>query len=313
MVSILVALIAIGLSLYVLYATRTTIPTQKYRVSFLAIALVLTSVLYVRGYGASRRSAKSGATKAAPAVKPWQGACFAGAMLALAVALVSPLDALGSSLLTAHMAQHLLLLVVVPPLLVLSAPGYVLAWSLPLPARRGLALTWNRSGWQRGWATIAAVLFTPLAALLVYTGTVWLWHAPNLYQAALANEAVHVFEHATFLAAAYLFWSVLLAPLGRHRANRGVAAAMVFGASVQGSALGALMAFSPTPWYAAYAATTPAWGLTPLGDQQLAGVVMWMPVGTVYVILACLLVWLWLRDPAPPSVSRLRPSATGGE
>lgn len=269
-------------------------------------SLLLASLLYVRGFASKRRAA-------AGTVSSWQAACFGGAMLGLFLALVSPLDALGSSLLTAHMAQHLLLLIVVPPLLVLSAPAYVMVWSLPLVTRRSAAIAWNRSAVHTAWRAMSSLLFTPLGALLVYTAVVWVWHAPDLYQAALANEAVHVLEHLTFLAAAYSFWSVLVAPLGRHRANRGAAAAMLFGASVQGSALGALMAFSPSAWYPAYSATTVAWGLSPLQDQQLAGVVMWMPIGSIYVVLACLLVWLWLRDADVGVRPALQETTAGGE
>lgn len=278
----------------------------------LLLSLLAASWMYGRGFA-------RGQGRTTAIVGRWRATCFVWAMTALFVALVSPLDALGSSLLTAHMVQHLLLLVVVPALLVVSAPGYVMAWALPLAARRRLARGWNRSGAHGAWRTVSRALFTPLGALGVFTGVVWAWHAPGLYQAALANEGVHRLEHASFMAAAYPFWSVLLAPLGRHRTNRGAAVAMLFGASAQGSALGALMAFSPTPWYPAYAATTAAWGLTPLQDQQLAGVVMWMPIGTIYVLLACLLLWLWLRDAdaRPPTrstpLATLRGSPIGGE
>ena len=230
-----------------------------------------------------------------PVLNGWRAASFYAAVAALLVALVSPLDALGTSLLSAHMAQHLLLLVVAPALLVASAPGYTLTWALPRRARRGLSRALNRSTTLRAARGLWSTMASPLGALLVATGVLWAWHAPFLYQAALASEVVHVLEHASFLGSSYLFWHVLLSPLGRHRLQGGAGAAVLFGASVQGSALGALMAFSPQPWYASYAATTAAWGLTPLQDQQLAGVLMWMPLGTVYVLVACVLLWSWLR------------------
>src|SRR5690606_7539238 len=126
-----------------------------------------------------------------------------------------------------------------PALLVLSAPGYTLAWALTRKARRGLALTLNGSAPLRVARSLWETLATPLGAIFISTVVVWLWHAPNLYQAALAGEAVHVLEHSSFLASGYLFWHVLLAPLGRQRVEGGTAAALLFGASVQGSALGA--------------------------------------------------------------------------
>lgn len=266
----------------------------------LLVSLALTSFAYLRGFRRSRRAARG----TRPTLRRWQAACFGGATATLLVALVSPVDALGTSLLSAHMAQHLLLLVVAPALLVLSAPGYAFAWALPRAARRGLAFVANSAAPLRVARKLWSGLATPLGALLVSTGVVWAWHAPKLYQAALANEAVHVLEHLSFLAGAYLFWHVLIAPLGRHRVKGGAAAVVLFGASVQGSALGALMAFSPVPWYGAYAATTTAWGLTPLQDQQLAGVLMWMPLGLVYVLLACVLLWSWLREPPATSARR---------
>ena len=280
----------------------------------LLISLAFACFVYARGYRRSRQAASG----TVPTLKRRQAACFAAGIAGLFLALVSPLDALGSSLLSAHMTQHLLLLVVVPPLLVLSAPGYATIWSLPPAARRGLAVRWNRSTAHRAAHAAWNALVTPIGALLVYTGLLWLWHAPGLYQAALAHDLVHVLEHASFLAAAYLFWTVLFAPLGRHRVTGGTGAALLFGASLQGSALGALMAFSPTAWYGSYAVTTSAWGLTPLQDQQLAGVLMWMPLGTIYVLLACVLLFRWLRAgeraavSVPPPVSPRRPPARVG-
>ena len=249
------------------------------------VGLALPSVLYWRGYTRAPRAA----------VRPWQALCFLWGILTLQVALVSPLDALGSSLLTAHMVQHLLLLVVSPPLLVLASPGYVMLWALPIGWRKRVALAWHRV--RAGWAIrpLGKVLLTPVGALLAYGAVTWLWHAPVLYQSALEYEALHVLEHLTFIAAAYLFWWVLLSPLARLQVNPGVGVAVLFGASVQGSALGALMAFSPAVWYPVYAATTPMWGVDTLVDQQLAGLVMWMPVGTVFVLMACALMWSWLR------------------
>jgi len=185
--------------------------------------------------------------------------------------------------------------VVAPPLLVLASPGYVLPWAFPLEARRRAARWWHGTSAARLLRPALALVFTPLLASLLYAGVVWVWHAPGLYQATLTSETVHVLEHLTFLGGAYLFWWILLAPLGRWRAHHGVGVATLFFASVQGSALGALMAFSPTVWYPAYEATAPAWGTTALVDQQLAGLVMWMPVGTVYVLLTCAFLWRWLR------------------
>lgn len=258
----------------------------------LLAALLVASLLYWRGFGRASRKV----------IKRWQALCFAWAQLLLFVALVSPLDALGSSLLSAHMGQHLLLLAFVPPLLVLSAPGYVLLMGLPPRLRKRLARGWRGSGLHALWSGLEAALLSPMGALIISTGVVWAWHASAFYQATLTNEALHQLEHLMFVASAYLFWAVLLAPLGRHRTNSGVAVLLLFAGSVQGSALGALMTFAPTPWYPAYEATSAAWGVTALQDQQLAGLLMWMPIGTIYVAFAVVLLYLWLRRAGAPAV-----------
>lgn len=274
--------------------------------------LLLVGFLYWRGYTRLRRAGARPGLRNRAVVQPWQALCFLWGLLALNVALVSPLDALGSSLLSAHMAQHIILLVVAPPLLVLASPGYVLPWAFPLGTRRRVAGWWHGGDVGRLTGPISRALFTPLAASLLYAAVVWVWHAPGLYQAALTVETVHVLEHLTFLGGAYLFWWLLLAPLGRWRTHHGVGVATLFFASVQGSALGALMAFSPTVWYPAYEVTAPSWGTTALADQQLAGLIMWMPVGTVYVLLACAFLWRWLRSAdlaessAPPHPAQAR-------
>ena len=137
-----------------------------------------------------------------------------------------------------------------------------------------------------------------MAASVPAVIALWCWHLPALYEAALSNGWLHGLEHATFLLTALLSWAAILAA-GRRRTNRcGLAVLVLFVLATQSGLLGVLLTFAPRPWYPSYEATTEAWGLTPLADQQLAGVIMWIPAGSVYMVVALLLVSRWIRMPA---------------
>ncbi|MGH8895861.1 MAG: cytochrome c oxidase assembly protein, partial [Egibacteraceae bacterium] len=130
---------------------------------------------------------------------------------------------------------------------------------------------------------------------VVYTLTWAAWHVPALYNAALRSDAVHAVEHTTMLAAAFAFWGPILRP---RRTPVWVGPLLLAGAAIQGGILAALLVFSPRVFYAHGAATT-LWGLDPLSDQALAGVIMWVPGGIVYLIAAATLLVRWLdRDAA---------------
>lgn len=228
------------------------------------------------------------------AVAPWQRHAFAGGMVVAAVALVSPLDALASSLASAHMVQHLLLTLLAAPLLVLGAPASMLVLGLPdrwrRHVRRGRRLTAVRrfSRW----------LGRPIVAGALFVVVLWAWHARALYEAALQHHLLHGLEHATFLVTALLSWAAVFAAAQRRRRDGiGLSVLVLFGLSIQCAVLGALMTFAPSPWYLSYLATTEAWGLSPLADQQLAGVIMWVPAGGVYLVAALVLVRAWLNAP----------------
>jgi putative membrane protein len=243
---------------------------------FLLLAIALSGWLYLRG----RRGRERGA---------WRGWCFAAGLAAIAIALVTPLDALSEALASAHMVQHVVLLLVAAPLLAVAAPVANLLRGAPAAgvralgrARRALRLTRvNRH-----------VLADPSVVWLLHAGTIWFWHAAVPYDAALRSQALHVVEHASFLVTAMLFWSVVI----RSRsASNGLGVLLVFAMAVQSVFLSALLTFARTPWYRAYAGTTRAWGLEPLADQHLAGVIMWVPAGAVYVGAALALLVAWLH------------------
>jgi putative membrane protein len=179
----------------------------------------------------------------------------------------------------------MLLLVIVPPLLLLGiSPGsFLLAFTSPV--RRKLGSWWPRRRWLK---SIWSALTQSLVAWALNILTLWVWHVPRLYQTALENEALHLLEHLCFVGTSLLFWWTITRPGARlRRGDPGILA--LFTMALQGGLLGALITFAPTPWYAVYALTTQPWGLSPLEDQQLAGAIMWLPVGMIYMLAALIL------------------------
>jgi cytochrome c2 len=189
------------------------------------------------------------------------------------------------------MVQHEILMLVAAPLLVLGRPLIPCIWGLPFSWRRRLGRA-VRPGWiQGGWHTLT----NPLLAWSLHAVALWIWHTPGLFQAALETAWVHVLQHLSFLGSALLFWWALTegrrGPLGY-----GAAVFWVFATSVHSSILGALFTFAPSSWYPAYTETTALWGLTPLEDQQLGGLIMWVPAGMIYVLAGLALCAGWLRE-----------------
>ena len=217
---------------------------------------------------------------------------FAAALVSLLVAFVSPLDALSDALFTAHMVQHLILIMLTAPLLVMSNVPLAVLWALPRSQAQGLGFRWNQSA---ALSRIWQVLDHPIFAWLVFTITLWLWHAPKFFETALQDEGVHILEHVTFLGSAMLFWWALLKPSGQKHRQYAVAVVYLFTTVLQSAVLGALMTFTERPWYAYYADLSPAWGLTPMQDQQYAGLIMWMPGGAIFSLLTILYFAAWLR------------------
>lgn len=210
-----------------------------------------------------------------------RAASFWVGILLLVVTLLSPLDAMAGQLSSAHMVQHMLLMTVIAPLLILGAPGLVCFCGMPAFSRDLVARTrrtLGRSTWKALW--------NPWLVWTTYAVAMWTWHLPWPYQAALRHRAVHDLQHASFLVAALLFWRVLLDPISRQRLGQGQAVLVLFTTTLHATVLGVLMTISPRAWYPAYADKTQWWGLTPMEDQQLAGLIMWMPACAPYLVFA---------------------------
>lgn len=180
--------------------------------------------------------------------------------------------------LAAHMTQHLALILGAAPLLAVGRPvGAVFRW-LPRRPRRIIGHRLHELG-----VSARALPAVAIGAWIAHVMVLWAWHAPRLYGWAIVSPAGHALEHLSLTVTAYAFWSAALNP---RILGPGGGVLYLFAGAAQGTALGALLALADTPWYAAHAATTAAWGLTPLQDQQLAGLVMWIPGGLVYAGVA---------------------------
>lgn len=239
--------------------------------------------LYVAGYRRLKHRPRGRA-----AVARWRAWCFAGAVVAIALALLTPLDPLGEALFGAHMGQHLLLTIVAAPMLVLARP--VVVGSMALPVRWRHQATRARRTFTPGDRRAALLAFL---VALVYAGTWWVWHIPALYALALENELVHIVEHATMLGGGLAFWWLVADARGRHANAAGVVA--VFAVVLASSTLAGLLTFADDAWFTQHGASAEAWGLTPMQDQELAGGLMWFPGGLAYMIAGAVLFARWLR------------------
>jgi len=253
--------------------------------TFLQVGLGVAAVLYA--IGALRLSHRGRDTSIL-----LRSLAFVGGWVSLRLALLSPLDEWSATSFAAHMVQHEALMLVAAPLLVLSRPLPVFLWALPSSMRRAVSAGARSAGiataWR--WLNLGAV------GWLLHASALWIWHAPPLFRAALRDPALHELQHATFLATALLFWSALMTARGAGR--KGAAALYLFTTTIHTGALGALITFATAPWYTPTLRSGEA--LAPLADQQLGGLIMWVPGSIVYVVIGLLLLLRWVRDSDPP-------------
>ena len=253
----------------------------------IVVPLFLLVILYLSGLRRIWRTAGRN-----HGVSQRRAVAFLAGVLSLLIALVSPLDRVSGALFSMHMVQHLLLVVVAAPLLVYSAPLAPVLVALPKPWRR-------KAGSFSGIpavGTAANSILNPLVVWWLQAVALWLWHIPALYEAALRRSWWHALEHAMFLSTALLFWWIVIQPHGRRRLGLGLTVIFLLATMIQSSALGALITFAPSTWYAAHAEYTAAWGISPIGDQQLAGLIMWVPGGLIYLGAALAAFFIWFRS-----------------
>lgn len=254
------------------------------------VALTTITVVYAAGVRAAWRRAGRGR-----GIRMSQVAWFATGVLVLVIALASPIDAMSDDLFAAHMVQHVLLATVAPPLLLLGAPVPALLWALP-PAPRRRAARWAARTRLRGvWHALTA----PAAAWLIHAVAIWAWHMPRLYELALGNPGVHALEHVCFVGSATLVWWTIVHPRLARRTAYAIGILTIFGTALQTGALGALLTLSGTAWYSVHVAGAASWGLTALEDQQIAGLIMWVVGGLLYLVAIGVLFVAWLEAKSP--------------
>jgi len=222
-----------------------------------------------------------------------QVAAFWTGWLIAALAVTSPLHWLGERLFTAHMVEHEMLMVVAAPLMAFARINGPLLWSLPASLRPAAGRFLNLPPIAAAWAFVGH----PVSATTLHAAALWIWHAPPLYAVALVNPLVHRLQHISFFTTALLFWWVLLHGRGQSRSMRlrdGIAIACLFVTVLHSGVLGAVLTISSKLWIPAQDALAGEFGLSPLEDQQLAGILMWVPMGTLYTAAALFFAYRWL-------------------
>jgi putative membrane protein len=243
------------------------------------LVLILFGTLYVRGWLRLRRGGEGGVSEL----------CFyLAALAAIACALLSPIDTLSSYLLIAHMVQHELLMMIAAPLILLANPVPALFWGLGRNARLRAAYFLSRESATR---RVRDFVGSMPVAWCVYVGSLWAWHYPALYEAALRNRWIHDLEHILFFLTALLFWWPIIRPASRPAPIQdGLRILYLFLAATQDAVLSGLIALSDRILYPHYETAQRLWGLTPREDQIGGGIVMFGVGSTTYLVAVLVLV-----------------------
>jgi cytochrome c oxidase assembly factor CtaG len=231
-----------------------------------------------------------------------EGLWFAGGLFVMAAALLGPLEDWTDRSFAAHMLQHELLMLVAAPMLVVGRPLARFAWSFPAASRRHMRQRLARLRAAIGWR-----VFTSAAgACAVQAVGLFAWHVPAWFRAATVNPGLHALQHSTFVVTALCFWWTVLRP-GPPRRVAAPALASLFVTTLATGALGALLTFTTHLWYA-LPGFAPPWGMSLVDDQQLGGLLMWVPGGAVYLVAGLVVLVRTLRSPS----SRSRASVAHG-
>jgi putative membrane protein len=218
-------------------------------------------------------------------------AYFASGWILLFLALLSPMHELGEQLFWVHMTQHEVLVLICAPLLVLGAPFKISLWALPSMSRKLVAQVVKGPRFTTAWRNFSS----PFSAWTLHAAALLVWHVPALFDATLSYPFVHATQHISFLGTGLLFWWTVLKPYS-NALGYGVRALYLFTTAVYTSLLGAILTFSQHSWYSPYAQSAPTWHLSGLEDQQLGGLIMWVPGGTVLFAMTLVMVVRWMRE-----------------
>jgi cytochrome c oxidase assembly factor CtaG len=241
----------------------------------IVIGVLALAAIYLLSAGPLRRRFE-GSSPVPRSQKAW----FLGGLLALFIALVSPLDTIGDEyLFSAHMIQHLILTLIVPPMLLVGTPGWMLRPLIRPAAVKRLAV----------WLTMPVVAYT------LFNLDFLIWHFPPLYDATLESEAIHIFEHLSFITLGVLNWWPVLSPLTELPAlSKPAQILYLFLEAIPSSILGGIIVFAHSVLYPMYAEAPRMFGISAMTDQQISGFIMWMPGGMAYLLALSLVFFSWL-------------------
>jgi len=246
----------------------------------LMMNLALVTWLYTRGIARLRQSSQKRVSFGKENVF-----CFAGGLAVLLACLVSPLDPLSSQLASAHMVQHMTIMTIAAPLIARGSPGLLLGLGLP-PVGLSILRKFRR--------LIRSLFGRPdknlVVCWMVYAAVMWTWHYPLFYESALQFPLNHDLQHLSFFLVAMLFWQPIVDPFFRPRKNKGAEIFYLFTTTLHATILGVFMTIAPVAWYLHYEGLSELWNLSVLEDQQLAGLIMWMPACAAYAFCA---IWLF--------------------
>jgi putative membrane protein len=246
--------------------------------------LYLSGCLYLIGMRRLWRRAGAGR-----GLRHWQVACFWAGWLGIALALISPLHWLGERLFTAHMIEHTVLMVIGAPLIAAARPMDAMLWALSKRLRISIGSLGAAAARSPLWRSVSH----PLGATALHAVAIWAWHMPFFYDFVLTSLLAHRLQHLSFLITAVLFWWSLLHGRLRERGH-GLAVLCLFVTMVHTALLGALLTLSRRLWYSQQNTFAEVFGLTRLEDQQLAGLVMWVPMGLIYTVAALAIAAHWI-------------------
>lgn len=273
-------------------ALESVVPDMGGDAGWIVAALVATGALYGFGvYRLWRAAAPLHGLRMADVLS------FAAGWAVLACALLGPLDAWAAHSFSAHMLQHEALMLAAAPLLVRGRPLAAWAWAMSRNGRVRARRIFATRAWHGVWRGFTR----PLGATTLQLVVLFVWHVPAVFDDAAAHAGLHALQHLSFLAAALCFWWSTRPPLLAYpaaRATTGPAIAALFITMIITGALGALLTFAPAPWYHAYGGVALPWAGSALEDQQLAGLLMWVPGGAIYFVCGLLHAWrLLARTP----------------
>jgi putative membrane protein len=247
--------------------------------AFGTLLLVLLALVFAVGqWQVARRTRASRSRRAL---------CFWAGWFVLALSLGPPLDEWSNVSFAAHMTQHELMMIVAAPLLVAARPLGTLMWGLPKSV--GVVIT------SAAVRRIGTWLSAPLVAWILHAVVLWAWHAPVAFEAGLHTVPVHWLQHASFFAAAMIYWWSVFSSSARGT-QKALAMVSVFTTAIHTALLGMLLTFSSHVWYATYTQTHNPWALSAIEDQQLGGLIMWVPGGVIFIVAAMVVGAAWLKQ-----------------